>query len=898
MQTGQDEVSGMNAARHRTFEDKHSNHCDMVRARLARLFCLSKRKTSARSPFAFFSLVALATITFSSPAWGDLVSASKSFTPTTITAGTSSTISIDIVNSPPGNPNGITFTDTYPAGLTNTTIPVDISGNCGVAPTGTVGGNSVALSGGSISGNKICTISVTVTACIADSYTNPSFNVTSSSPMLTVPATTLTVTAGAVSAATSTVDASPTSVAADGTTTSTITVTLMDGCGNPVSGKTVTLTAGTGSSSISLASGTSNASGVVTFTVTDTVVEAVTYTARDTTTGTTITITQTATVTFTAVVASFNAVEPGADAGTGKIFTKIAGQNFALDIIALDASSAVSTGFTGAVAVEVVDNSSGGACSGLPLIAAFTNQTFIAGDAGRHPLSSPNTIVNVWKNAKVRIKYPTTSPNVTTCSTDNFAIRPSSFSSVSVTDSNWQTAGTDRTLANTAASGGLVHKAGQLFTISATAYNAAGTPAITSNYAGSPDIADLTACTGTACMAAFGAIALGTWAAEPGPGASGTVKTTTASYSEVGAFKLTLQDTTFANVDAADSSTAQRYISSGAIDVGRFVPDYFDVAVLIIPKLKTFNATNGVCGAGGRSFTYIGQPFGYVTLPEATIYARNAAGATTVNYKSALWKLVVADITQTYSNNGVGPALDTALIGTPTLTDNSNGTGTLAAAATGSLAYQRDTNTPAAPFNANLSLSVSAQDASENAANQGSISSTATALFNGTGTGIAFDGGGASNGKEFRYGRLKLSNAYGSELLNLPISIQTQYWDNTIPAFVTNSADNCTSLAAANITLGNYQGGINSTNMDNPAGTHISMGGVFAAGSGNLKLLKPTPAPSSRGSLVVTVDLAAESKTYLQGAWTGATYTQNPSAQAAFGVYKGAREFIYLRENY
>ena len=85
---------------------------------------------------------------------------------------------------------------------------------------------------------------------------------------------------------------------ADGTTTATITVTLLDANNNPVSGKTVTLAQGSGSSTISAASGASNASGVVTFTVKDTKVEAVTYTATDTTDS--LPITQTTQVTFTA----------------------------------------------------------------------------------------------------------------------------------------------------------------------------------------------------------------------------------------------------------------------------------------------------------------------------------------------------------------------------------------------------------------------------------------------------------------------------------------------------------------------------------------------------------------------------------------------------------------------
>jgi conserved repeat domain len=98
---------------------------------------------------------------------------------------------------------------------------------------------------------------------------------------------------------TSTVSASPPSVVADGTTTSTITVTLRDSVSNPVSGKTVTLVAGSGSSVISAASGPSDASGVVTFTVKDAVAETVTYTAHDTTDS--VTLTSTAAVTFTAI---------------------------------------------------------------------------------------------------------------------------------------------------------------------------------------------------------------------------------------------------------------------------------------------------------------------------------------------------------------------------------------------------------------------------------------------------------------------------------------------------------------------------------------------------------------------------------------------------------------------
>ncbi len=108
------------------------------------------------------------------------------------------------------------------------------------------------------------------------------------------------ITPGPVTAAQSTVTASPTSVVADGSTTSTITVILLDAYSNPVSGKTVTLvkTSGGGSPTISAASGTSSASGVVTFTVKSTTAATDIFTATDSSDA--VTLTQTASVTFTA----------------------------------------------------------------------------------------------------------------------------------------------------------------------------------------------------------------------------------------------------------------------------------------------------------------------------------------------------------------------------------------------------------------------------------------------------------------------------------------------------------------------------------------------------------------------------------------------------------------------
>jgi MSHA biogenesis protein MshQ len=140
-----------------------------------------------------------------------------------------------------------------------------------------------------------------------------------------------------------------------------------------------------------------------------------------------------------------------------------------------------------------------------------------------------------------------------------------------------------------------------------------------------------------------------------------------------------------------------------------------------------------------------------------------------------------------------------------------------------------------------------------------------------------------------RFGRLKLTNAYGSELLNLPIPIGTEYWNAT--SFVPNLQDGCTSIAAGNVTLGGYLGGINGGNMSS---ANVSIGGAFNAGKGSLVLAKPVPRPATKGSVDITIDLATENKTYLR---TGPTFSSDPAARATFGIYKRG-PIIYLREMY
>ena len=139
-----------------------------------------------------------------------------------------------------------------------------------------------------------------VTFTVKSSTSGPAiFTATDVSDSLVISPSTATVTfqAGAVSAANSTVAADPSSVTADGSTTSTITVTLKDANGTAVQGKTVELVSsrGTPPDTISPTSGVSNPGGVVTFSVSSATAGDATFTA----TGDSVPMTQTASVTFT-----------------------------------------------------------------------------------------------------------------------------------------------------------------------------------------------------------------------------------------------------------------------------------------------------------------------------------------------------------------------------------------------------------------------------------------------------------------------------------------------------------------------------------------------------------------------------------------------------------------------
>ena len=106
----------------------------------------------------------------------------KSFSPATIAKNGTSTLTITVQNNNNAGMTGVAFTDTYPAGLVNTATPT-VTANPATCTyttlTAAAGGNSFALTGGTIPLNTACIYTVQVTSTTEGSYVNNTGAVTS-----------------------------------------------------------------------------------------------------------------------------------------------------------------------------------------------------------------------------------------------------------------------------------------------------------------------------------------------------------------------------------------------------------------------------------------------------------------------------------------------------------------------------------------------------------------------------------------------------------------------------------------------------------------------------------------------------------------------------------------------
>jgi hypothetical protein len=565
----------------------------------------------------------------------------------------------------------------------------------------------------------------------------------------------------------------------------------------------------------------------------------------------------------------FNAVDTNGDAATGAIMTKQAGVAFNLDLVAVTAGVPF-IGYAGDVTVELLDASNAAAaCATWPAVRNLGTVTFAAADNGRKPIVV--SYDGALPDARIRIYEPVL--GITSCSFDNFAIRPATFGNLQASHGDSRTAGTAELLASGGITAGTtpVHRAGRPFTLQATALNGAGVAA--TGYAGSPTVAAVASVLGTQT----GSATASGWTAS-----AGTVRSDSASYDEAGAARLQIVDTDFAAVDADDTPDLDRFIGPAAFEVGRFIPDRFTFA----------QTTPALFVAGCGSFTYVGQPFAFFAVPEARITAVAMDGSPTRNYSDAALNKIPLHAAgnalpvSTYA--AVAGTFDTSGIPDPDNTFVSEGNGrfrfTLIPRPGG---YQFTRGAPSAPFDADVTITLAIAEpdgVTFDAANAGRFGTPAPDA------GIPFQNGATFN--QLRFGRLVVDNAHGSERLPLSVPLRAEYWETVAgtAGFVRNLADNCTSLLAGQVTLAGAMAGP----PDPPADTSVTaVSAPLVNGLGSLTLA----APNDSGQATVTAVIAA-ALPWLQTDDNDAdtTYDDNPSGLAAFGVFRNDDRRIYLRE--
>ncbi|TCV78286.1 MULTISPECIES: LamG domain-containing protein [Methylomonas] len=590
----------------------------------------------------------------------------------------------------------------------------------------------------------------------------------------------------------------------------------------------------------------------------------------------------------------FNCVEAGQSELTGHLYGKLSGTSFTFDVIALKdtnndgiAEGALTTyasDVTRNVTVELVDGSGSTACRSRTALSPIISQTLSFAKAsqpseqGRKSTAS-FTVAKAYANLRCRVTDATNSPSIVGCSADSFSIRPTTFS-VSASANGSSAIKTGASFSMTAASGVVGYDGSPK--ADPSKLNAHSGAIRSGMLTGTFDYADLT--TGTATGSDF-------------------------IYSEVGYFNLSAQgvyDDNFTEVDAVNSDCTSDFANTAVSgkfgckfgntattgNFGRFIPDHFDVTLntpLFAPSCN--------------SFTYVGQPIKYAMNPVVTVTAKNADAGTTQNYTGSYWKIdpshATYGITPSYSE--ATQSLTVLNSSAPVVADNGNGTGTLTFADTSSNILGITRGNPLATFNAEIAMSFTLRDT--DAVQVTNINGVAGGNPVAFGSASAGNGIGFSNGyKAQRWGRLTLSNAYGSELAALPMPLFSEYFNGS--AFVTNTADNCTSLSLTNqIQLSNSATASGALKAGNTAMT-ILPSGTSTATLANTPLLAGVAglsfsAPGAGNTGYIDVSGSFGSLPWLLFDWDhNGVHDNSPAAKASFGIYKGGSQQIYLREVY
>lgn len=298
--------------------------------------------------------------------------------------------------------------------------------------------------------------------------------------------------------------------------------------------------------------------------------------------------------------------------------------------------------------------------------------------------------------------------------------------------------------------------------------------------------------------------------------------------------------------------------------------------VSAVPPTLTLNTPIGTDLAGGENVinewgSYIGEKFHAVF----TLFAKDLAGNTTHNYQGTYAKLIPTDS----GNPLVFGAVDTAAPAYNLTLDTSVAAissvfASGVAAVTAPLAVVRPAASAVGPYTS-VKVGIAPMDSDGIMMNAYDLGVASSAVDH---TSVMDPDVQATT--TLRYGQMKLSNAHGSEVQQLTINATIQYWDGT--SYVTSTQDSISTFATSDVLFGSVY---KSIALDEVSVVSPPASVVFTNGAGSFRMAKPSGGDGVYEGGVEIYTIAP-------------SYLPSNRARVTYGVYKGASEFIYMRENY
>jgi len=377
----------------------------------------------------------------------------------------------------------------------------------------------------------------------------------------------------------------------------------------------------------------------------------------------------------------------------------------------------------------------------------------------------------------------------------------------------------------------------------------------------------------------------------------------TAKFSEVGVYQLHLIEK---DTNSPDNTTGNNK-ALGSQDFGRFIPDHFvlekidgDLAAYCdndtLPEVMPFAYSGQVSSASPST----GGAIRYeVSLnPSFTITAKSINSNTTLNYTGDFMKLVGSNITRLtptfdYSKDGsLGTKLAlTADLKTVTTSDLVNdealGVVTYSYKDDDNFFYHHELNAETNKFTTDINLTiVSVID------EDGVIAKDADGDFDGGDPTNALDSVLTleATGVEIRFGRANIENSYGPETSSLPQALSVEYFENG--NYILAADDICSLYNTNKISFGT----LNEVSLDeaniNPVDGKFD-DALDPPNGLTRQIVLPAAGSGNQGSVEVIYTIYD----WLKYDWTGdGNFTDDPSATATFGIFRGNDRIIYQRE--